>query len=170
MLDLVTWANRKFATSRFSFSFLGMWSFIQLWYVFKKWLLGQKVITCLESSSPVWSWASSVDGGWWARRGLFICQTGLLPLSGPPLKSQGFEPLMATLKQKCFLFQLQPQKSQTINSSALKANIFRIRYLFKRHRWTSCRLFVWSKSTFALFWPAKLSSGARVQINMENGL
>lgn len=94
MLDLVTWVRQKFASSHISFSFLGMWSFIHLWYVLKMAVRakGNYLSGKLQSCAGLGQFSGKEDGD---RGGLFICQTWLLPLSGPLLKSQAFESLMA---------------------------------------------------------------------------
>lgn len=88
-LDLVTWAKLKFAHSHISFSFLGMRSFIQLWYVLKMGVrkkkgnyLSGKLQFCVGFDQ-----FSGIEDG---DLELFICQTWLLPLSGPLFKSPSF--------------------------------------------------------------------------------
>lgn len=67
-------------------------------------MLGQKVITCLESSSPVWGWASSVDGGWWAEEGFVYLSDVVITSVRPPFEIPGFWTTDDDVKAKVFEF------------------------------------------------------------------
>lgn len=168
MLDLVTWVKQIFGSSHISFSFLGMWSFMHLWYVLKMAVRakGNYLSGKLQSCAGLGQFSGMEDGDrgdcLFVKRGYYLCQA---PFWNPRLLNHWWR----CKSKSVFLVNLNPTKNSNNKQPAQRANIFWIRYLFKRQRWTSNRLFVWSKSTFRCSVHKAFKSG-HVQINMENGL
>lgn len=120
----------------------------------------------LRSCAEVWP---IQRGGGWRWGGLFICQTRLLHLSGPLLKSRAFESLMAMWKQKCFFSQFKPQKTQTINRPLGKIIFSESDIYLKGNAGRATDYLCDQKELFRCSVRKAFKSG-HVQINMESGL
>lgn len=141
------------------FSFLGILSFIHLWYVPKLAVRAKGNYLSKEHQLGQCSVMEDKDC-------LFL--KWLLHLSDRRLKSQAFESLTVSKNQSVFLL-FKPQKTQTINRPLKKLIFSESDIYLKRQRWTNYRSLVWSKRAFLCSVHEPFKFG-HVQINTENSL